>query len=87
MQNEQIQTMKTVKLIPTKHEDHTHGQRKHHVKRTAWTCDLKLTREDGSTKTIPSINFMNAQTLKRTAIEKANEYKAYILSKGNFYFV
>ena len=52
-----------------------------------WTCELEIIRFDGSSRTIKGYDFMDNQNLKRDAIEKANEYKNYLLSEGDFYFV
>lgn len=52
-----------------------------------WTCEIEIIRFDGSSKILKGYEFMETQNLKRDAIEKANEYKNYLLRKGEFYFI
>ena len=56
-------------------------------KKNNWTCEIEIIRFDGSCKTLKGYEFMETQNLKRDAVKKANEYKNYILSKGEFYFI
>ena len=76
-----------IKLIPIKHETKKKGYRKLLVNVTLWGCDLELTKDDGTKKIINSGQFMGLQELKREALYKANEYKKYLLSKNDFYFI
>jgi len=76
--------MKTIKILPKKKTGFTFGARNPHLKVTRWSCDLQLTKLDGSTYLV-QVPY-ESERLKRDIVVKANEYKAYILSKGDFYF-
>lgn len=56
-------------------------------KKTNFICDLHIIKNDGSLKIMRGLEFMETKKLKREAINMANEYKNYLLSKGEFYFI
>jgi hypothetical protein len=76
-----------IKVIPIKKEGVTIGIKKYSVFYKVWICNLEITKNDGSIKILKGSEFMKSKKLKRDAIEEANKYKEYLLSRGDFYFV
>ena len=58
-------------------------------KQVRWICEMDIYKMDGSVRTLKSYEFGKSKKakLKRDALKDATDYKNYLLSKGDFYFV
>tara|TARA_R110000782_G_C14607274_1_gene391743 strand:+ start:187 stop:423 length:237 start_codon:yes stop_codon:yes gene_type:complete len=58
-------------------------------KQVRWVCEIDIYKMDGSVRTLKSYEFGKSKKakLKRDALKDATDYKNYLLSKGDFYFV